>query len=240
MRPTKTFDKERISLNLARLKKAGENFEVVIDPDKIIDYKKNKIPDLREVLLYEKIFSDAKKGFAASEEHMESIFETVDPIKVAKIILDEGEIQFTQEYRDEKRREKRNKIIDIITRNALDPRTGLPHPRVRIENAFEEAKIRIDDMSDAEDQIKDIVSALKPILPIKIGVKEIQVKFPSKFAGKSYSVVEKYGKILQDNWLSDGSWLCTVEIPAGIQNEFFDEINKLTHGEVESKVVREK
>ncbi len=240
MKNFKSFDQEKVSLNLARLKKGGEVFEVIINPDKVIEYKKNTTMDVREIILYEKIFSDAKKGLEASHEHMNSFFNTVDPLIVAKIILGEGEIQFTQDYRDQKRKEKKNRILDIIIRNAIDPRTGLPHPRMRIENAFEEAKIKIDDFKDPEDQVNLIVSALKPILPIKLAIKELRVKIPNPYGAKAYSIVERFGKILIDNWQSDGSWVCTVEIPAGLQNDFFDALNKLTHGSIESEVIREK
>lgn len=239
IKPTKTFDKERLAVNLARLKKGGETFEVIIEPDNVLLYKKNKM-DAKEVLLYEKVFSDAKKGFEASSELMKTIFGTESPIDVAKVILDTGEIQFTQEYRDQKRQEKLKRILDIIVRNAIDPRTHLPHPRNRIEAAVDEAKVRIDDFKDAEDQVTDVISALKPILPIKFATKEIQIKIPSAYAGKAYSVLERYGKLTKNDWLNDGSLLCVIEIPAGLQNEFFDAINSLTQGNTESKVLSEK
>ncbi|MFH2021514.1 MAG: ribosome assembly factor SBDS [archaeon] len=239
MKPIKSYDQERVHLNLAKLKKAGEHFEVVIDPDKILDYKQKKI-DLKELLLYEKVFADAKKGLEASDELIKNVFGTDDPLAIAKIIVTEGEIQFTQEYREQKRKEKLNKIIDVIARNAVDPRSGLPHPRVRIEAAMEEAKIKVDDQKDAEDQISEIVHKLKPILPIKFALKEIEVRIVPQYAAKAYSTVERFGKLLQSDWLTDGSWMCVVEIPAGIQNDLFDALNKLTHGSVESKILREK
>lgn len=239
MKPSKTFDKPKLSLNLAKLKKSGENFEVIIDPEKIVEFKNRKI-EANEVLLYEKIFSDAKKGFEASSELIKNVFDTEDPLTIAKEILTNGEIQFTQEYREQKRKEKLNKIVDIIVRNAIDPRSGLPHPRGRIESAIEEARVKVDNFKDAEDQINDVIRKLKPILPIKFAIKEIEVKIPSQFAGKAYATVERFGKITKDNWLTDGSWLCTVEIPAGLQNEFFDSINKLTQGNIESKILSEK
>jgi ribosome maturation protein SDO1 len=239
MRPVKTFDKDKLSLNLAKLKKNGEHFEVIIDPDKVVDYKNKKI-DEREVLLYEKVFSDAKKGFEASSELIENVFGTTDAYSVATIILQTGEIQFTQEYREQKRKEKLNRILDIIVRNAIDPRSGLPHPRNRIESAIDEARIKVDDLKEPEDQIKDVLSKLKPILPIKFAVKEIQIKIGSNYGAKAYATVQSFGKILKDEWLNDGSWLCNVEIPAGMQNEFFDALNKLTQGSVESKVISER
>ncbi len=238
MKPVKTFDREKLSVNLAKLKKSGQNFEVIIDPDKVIEYRSKKA-EVKDVLMYEKVFSDAKKGYEASPEQIKAVFGTDNLIQAAETILNNGEIQFTQEYREQKRKEKLNRILDIITRNAIDPRTGLPHPRNRIESAMDEARVRIDDLKEPEDQISDVVTALKPILPIKIGVKEIQVKITPQYAGKAYSVVARFGKIKQDNWQTDGSWICSVEIPAGIQNEFFDALNKLTQGTVESKVLKE-
>jgi len=204
-----------------------------------MDYKK-KIIDAKDVLMYEKIFYDARRGLEASHEHMKTVFGTEDTREMAKIILDEGEIQFTREYREQKRKEKWNRILDIIVRNAIDPRTGFPHPRTRIENAIAEAKVKIDDLKEAEDQVNGVVSALKPIIPIKFSIKEIEIKIPTVHAGKGYSVVQRFSKIMSDRWLSDGSWECLVELPAGLQNEFYDALNKLTHGDFESRVVRER
>ncbi|MBT3720881.1 ribosome assembly factor SBDS [archaeon] len=237
MKSFKTFDKEKVSFNLAKLKKGGEMFEVIIDPDKILEFKKGKLK-AKESVMYEKVFFDAKKGLEASSEIMNKVFNTENVVEVIDVILNDGEIQFTQEYREEKQKEKFNRILEIISRNAIDAKTGLPHPRNRIESAMEEARVKIDVFKDAEEQVDDIVHKLKPIIPIKLAMKEIQIKIPAQYTGTAYGVVSKYGKILMDNWLNDGSWLCSVEIPAGIQNDFFDALNRLTQGTVESKVLR--
>ena len=212
-------------------------FEVIIDPDKILEFKKGKLK-AKESVMYEKVFFDAKKGLEASSEIMNKVFNTENVVEVIDVILNDGEIQFTQEYREEKQKEKFNRILEIISRNAIDAKTGLPHPRNRIESAMEEARVKIDVFKDAEEQVDDIVHKLKPIIPIKLAMKEIQIKIPAQYTGTAYGVVSKYGKILMDNWLNDGSWLCSVEIPAGIQNDFFDALNRLTQGTVESKVLR--
>ncbi|MCM2324937.1 MAG: ribosome assembly factor SBDS, partial [Candidatus Woesearchaeota archaeon] len=205
--------------------------------EKIVDFKNKKV-DVKEILLYDKIFSDVKKGYSASEEVMKSAFGTTDSLEIAKVILNEGEIQLTQEYREQKRKEKHNRILDIITRNAIDPRSGLPHPRNRIESAMEEAKFKVDELKNAEDQVNDVVAKLRPILPIKFATKEIEIKIGHQYAGKVHATVGRYGKVLSENWLTDGSWFGVVEIPAGLQNDFFDALNKLTHGGVESKIVK--
>ncbi|MBU0757504.1 MAG: ribosome assembly factor SBDS [Nanoarchaeota archaeon] len=239
MRPTKIFDQEAVKFNLVRIKKGGQTFEVIIDPDRMLEYKNKKISDVREVLRSEELFFDAKRGEVASESILQGIFNTSDTLKIAELMLHEGDVQFTQEYRDKIRADKRNKIIEMIARNAIDPRTKLPHPRVRIEAAFDEAKVRIDEVKDANSQIETIVDKLRSILPIKFATKEIQVKIGPTYAAKSYATVEKFGKIKFNNWQTDGSWVATVEIPAGLQNDFFDALNKLTHGEVESKIIGE-
>lgn len=234
-----TFDKEKVTFNLAKLKKGGQNFEIVVDPDLAIDFKQGKEVDIEDVLKYEKIFEDAKKGELAPEIETQKILDTIDPLKVAKIILEEGEIQLTAEHRQKLRDEKRNKIISIIVGNGIDPRTKLPHPRVRIENAFEIAKISIAEMVKAEDQVENIIRKLQPILPISFKKKRIAIKVPGTYAGKAYSVLQNSAKLEKEEWLNDGSFACVIEIGAGFAIDLFDKLNGMTHGEVESKELDE-
>ncbi|MBW3015745.1 ribosome assembly factor SBDS [Candidatus Woesearchaeota archaeon] len=232
-----TYDKERIHLNLARLKKGGEIFEIDIDPDKAIEFKEGKNVDIKDILKAEKVFSDAKKGLLASEERMKSLFGTDDPIEVAKVIIEDGEVQLTAEYRQMVRDNKRKRIIEIIHRNGIEPKSGLPHPLQRLENAFAEAKIKIDEFAPEEKQVQEIMKKLKPILPIKFEVREIEVIIGAEYAAKAYPTVKSFGKLLRDQWQSDGSWRCVIEIPAGMQEDFFDKLNSMTHGEVQTKLL---
>jgi ribosome maturation protein SDO1 len=223
---------EKLKINLARLKKANQTFEISVDPDLAIKFKKGEPTDIREVLKAEQIFSDTKKGEIASETKLKEIFHTTDILKIAETIIKEGEIQLTSEYRQEKREQKKKKLIELIHRNAVDPTTNLPHPPQRIELAFEEAKINIDEYKSAEEQIEDILSKLKPIIPIKFEQSNLTLQIPPAYAPKAYSLVQKYSKILKENWNSDGSWTATVEIPAGLKAEFIDKLNSFTHGEI--------
>lgn len=228
------------NLHLARLKKGDNTFEVVIDPDLAMDFREGKDVQILDVMKNDKVWFDAKKGQEASHERLESLFETDDILKVAEIIIKEGDIQLTAEYRAKKRDELRKKILTMIQVFGIDPKTKLPHPMTRIEAAFDEGKIRIDENQTVERQIQDIVKKLRPILPIKIAVKEIQVKIPAESAGKAFGTVSKFGKILSENWMNDGSWLGIVEIPGGMETDFYDTINKVCKCEVEAKVLAEK
>ncbi len=227
-----TNPSERLKLNLARLKKAGMLFEINVDPDLAMKFKKGEDVDIREVLKAEQIFSDAKKGELASEDKLTDVFHTKDTLKIAEIIIKDGEIQLTSEFRSEQREKKKKKIIGLVHKNGIDPSTKLPHPLTRIENAFQEAKIKIDEHKSAEEQFDKIASELKAVLPLSFEKAKLTVTISPSFAPKAYPVVQKYGKFLKENWNSDGSWTVVLEIPAGLKPEFIDKLNSFTHGEV--------
>lgn len=222
---------------IARIRKEGRTFEILVDCDNALELKKGKDIPMEDIVATDDIFKDVKKGEKASENELKTIFNTNNPSEIAAIIIKKGEIQLTQDHKEKLREELRKKIVNLIHKNAVDSQTGLPHPTQRIENAMNEARVKINDYQSAEEQIEKVLSQLKPIIPIKFEVIEVTLKIPAKFAGQSFSTLKKY-KLLKDSWDSDGSLIAVVEIPAGIQEEFFNEINKITHGETESSIER--
>ena len=233
-------EKKHVHLNLARIKKDGEMFEVDVDPDLAIKYKKNPASiDIREVLRVENIFKDAQKGLVASGKRMEEFFGTDETLEVAAYIIKNGEIQVSADYRNQLREMKRKRIISIIHQNGIDPRTKAPHPAQRIEAAFEEAKVRVDENRSAEDQVQHIVDQLRKVLPISFSKKQIWMHIPAQFATKSQGIVRSMGSIVKESRNIDGSWEVTVEIPGGLQEEFFDKLNNLTKGMIETRILKE-
>lgn len=225
-----SIDEERFSVNTAWMKKDGEHFEVVVDPDLAIAFKQTGAGDIHDIVKSGHVFFDAKKGEKASEQQMKTFFGTSDEFQIATIIIKEGELQLTKEHRDKLRAQKRKRIISIIQRNAADPRTKLPHPITRIELAFDEAKIRIDELKRAEDQVQDIVKKLQPILPIRFEQKVLHIHLPALHAAKLHGLIASYGTLKKQEWLNDGSWSGEVEVPAGIALECIDMLNNKTHG----------
>ncbi|MBW2966971.1 ribosome assembly factor SBDS [Candidatus Woesearchaeota archaeon] len=235
-----SMDQERVSFNLARLKKGGKVFEVVIDPDNAIAYKRGSGVDIKEVLRGEKVFFDAKKGVFASENDMKALFNSSEPVKVASVILKEGEIQLTKEYRDALREQKRRRILALIQRNAIDPKTKLPHPLTRIENAFEQAKCRIDEFRSAEEQVDEVVKSLRTLLPLRIEQVVLQIEVPPQFAHQAYGQLKNLGDMKGETWGNDGGVVVRLEIPAGLQEEVMNKMNNLTHGGVDIRIIDEK
>ena len=212
------------------------NFEISVDPDAALKYKQGEV-GLGDVLLADGIFSDAKKGLHHTNDDLMKVFQTTDTQKIADVILKQGEIQSTSEHRSEERDQKKKKLITMIHMQAIDPKTGLPHPPNRIEAALGEGKIHLDYNKTVEEQFDDIVRKLRPIIPIRIEMATLEVTIPSQYSGKAYNVVASNSTMVKDTWNSDGSWTVSVEVPAGFKPEFIEKLNALTHGEV---VVKEK
>jgi len=120
----------------------------------------------------------------------------------------------------------------------VDPKTDLPHPPQRIENALVEVKAHIDDLKPAEQQVKDLVNKLKEVLPLKYEIREVQVIVEPQYSGRVIPLVRKYGKILNEEWMNDGSLNVVLELPAGLQEEFEREMNNLTHGNLNMNILK--
>ena len=217
----------------------GDNrFELYVDPDAAYAYKEGRKPDLKNILVSEEIYSDAKKGERAKAEPVQKTFGTSDIVKILEFILKNGEIQLTTEQRKKKLEEKRKQIVAILLREAIDPRTNAPHTQLRIENALDEARISLDPFKDPRDQLPDIIKELRLILPLKFEKIRIAVKISPLYAHKCYSVLKNYG-MMQEEWAKDGSFIAVVEIFGGMQGEFYDRVNKLTNGSVETKLLKQ-
>ena len=152
---------------IARLKTHGQSFELLVDCDNALLLKEGREVAIRDVLAAMNVFSDAKKGIAASETAMKQIFGTSDVEEVARQIIKKGEVQITQEHREKIREQKKKQAIDIIHRNGVDPKTHSPHPITRLENALKEAKFHFDERKPVQEQVQEALKALKPILPIR-------------------------------------------------------------------------
>ena len=220
---------------IAKIKKEGKEFEILVDCDKALELRKGKSVGIDDILAVDDIYKDVKKGEKASEHDLKKIFGTDDTRDVAKIIIKQGVVQLTREHLAREREAKRKQIISIIHRDAVDPKTGIPHPPQRIENAMEEAKVHIDENKKAEDQVDDIVAKLKPIIPIKFEKKKVEVIIPAQFSGQCLSVFKSYN--VAEEWLGDGRLKGVVELPAGVVDEFFGKLNGICHGEVESRIL---
>jgi ribosome maturation protein SDO1 len=222
---------------IARLTKDNEHFEVLVKPPKALDYRNGKIASITEALAAETIFSDANKGTRVKEDDLKKAFGTTDPLKIADTILKKGTLQLTTDQRRKMVDDKRKQIIDFISRQAVDPKTNLPHPPMRIENALEQLRYPIDPYKPVEEQAKDIVKLLRPILPLKIEQVSLSVHVPTEHAARAYGAIKSSGTIKREEWRSDGSWSGIIEMPAGSYASFLNKLGDVTKGSGEAKII---
>jgi ribosome maturation protein SDO1 len=222
---------------VARLESYGERFEVLVDPDQAMRIRQGEEIDMEEVVAADSVFSNAAHAERASDEALLKVFKTTEFEPAALRIIRKGEIHLTSEQRRHLTAEKRNRVITFIARNAVNPQSGFPHPPQRIELAMEEARVSIDPFKSVEEQVKEVVKALRPLLPIRFEEVRIAVKIPADYAARAYGELQTATTVEQNEWQKDGSWIAVVRIPAGIQEEFYDLINKISRGNAETRIV---
>ncbi|MHC1608701.1 MAG: ribosome assembly factor SBDS [Candidatus Methanofastidiosia archaeon] len=220
---------------IARLKTHGEKFEVLVDPFKARKIKQGDCET--DFMASPHIYKDVSSADEAQAGVLQKVFGTENVEEIAVIILRKGEIHLTSEQRKEMLEEKKKSIVSYIARNAVDPKTGYPHPIIRIENAIEKANIHVDIFKSTEKQIDDTVKKIRPLIPLRFEMRKIAVKVPSAYAGKMHGILATFGQVLKEEWANDGTLFVLVEITAGLQNEFFDKINAVTKGDAEIKIM---
>lgn len=219
---------------VAHISVAGEKFEIFVDPNLALEFKLGKKKDFNNVMIVEEVFKDAKKADHISGEKLKKAFGTEDPIEIGKRIVLNGEVPITTDQKRAMIEEKTKKIIAILARETIDPRTNAPHTPTRIEKALEEVKIHVDPFKPAEQQVQTAIAALRPILPMKVDTARLAVKIPADLAQKLYGSFKEYN-VQQEEWAGDGSLIVVVEIPAGLQTDFFEKVNRLTAGKAQIK-----
>jgi ribosome maturation protein SDO1 len=222
---------------IARLELRGHKFEIIVHPDKALQFKEgNKRISIDDVLIGDYIYKDVRKGLKASPEELRQLFGVADYKKVAEQILRKGELQLTTEQRRKLLEAKRRQIVMFISKSAIDPRTKTPIPPQRIEKAMDEARVAVDLYKSIEEQATHIIKAISRYLPIKIATAYITIKVSPEIAARAYSELRRLGNLKGEKWLSDGSLKVEVEVPAGMQAEVIDKVNRLTKGTAEITV----
>ena len=230
--------KESTKFTTVKLTIAGEHFEILVNPDSALSFKQGRDVELSSVIAVDEVYSDANKGLRAGNEKLKLHFGTDDHSKAAVEVLRRGQLNLTQEQRKRLTEEKRRAVIALISKNFVDPRTTLPHPPTRIEQAMQEARVSIDPFQDANEQMKTTVEALRTILPLKSEKVKLQVRVAAQYSGQTIGILKNFGEILKEDWGADGTLSAIVEIPAGGQPGLLDRLGSTTKGAAQVTVVK--
>ena len=215
----------------------GSKFEILVKPDPALEYKLGKKQDIAGVLISDTIYSDSGKGTKAPTEKLMAAFGTDDQTEIAKKIIQKGNLSLTTDQRRKMTEEKRRQLIDHISKTYVDPRSHLPHPPLRIEQAMKDARVSIDPQRSAPEQVKEIVERLRSIIPLKSENMSLRLVIPAQYAAQSYSVLKTAGTLQSEEWQSDGSLKAILEIPAASRPVVIDRLGSITKGTASAEVV---
>lgn len=222
---------------VAKLESHGHRFEILVDPESTDRIKAGEI-DIDKDLAIDQIFKDARKGEKAGDETIKEVFNSNDVAVVAAEIVKRGEIHLTTDQRREMLERKRKQIVEIIVREAMNPQTNAPHPPARIVQAMEEAKVHVDPFKSANDQVQDVLKALKPLIPIRFERVKLAVKLSGDAYGRLYGELAKGGYIVREEWDRSGSWIGLIEVPAGLKGDILDLISRKGRDQAEVKILK--
>ena len=225
-------------VSVVRYSFEGEKFEILVKPDPALEYKLGKRKDISPILVSDEIYSDSSKGTRASSEKLQKAFKTEDSIAIAEIILQKGDLNLTTDQRRKMTAEKRKQIVTFISKTYVDPKSHLPHPPLRIEQAMEDGRVSIDPHKNAEEQVKDIVEKLRSIIPLKSENLVLEIIVPAQFAAQSYSVLKSNGTLQKEEWQSNGSLKAILEIPAAARPNVIDRLGSIIKGTASVEVVQ--
>ena len=219
---------------IARIRKGALHFEVLVDMDVALKFKKGESDYFS--LEIDRVFTDSKSGDIASVSELETSFGTADPVEIGKQIVKHGDIEVNQEHRDEEKEKKIKQVVDFLAKHAVDPKTGNPHTSERIKNALEQAHVNIKNIP-IENQIQEIIEKISAEIPIKLETKKVKITVPAVQTGRAYGLVAQYKE--KETWLGNGDLEVIISIPAGLIMDFYDKLNSMTHGSALTEEIKE-
>ena len=78
------------------------------------------------------------------------------------------------------------------------------------------------EMCIRDSQVSDAVKVLKPLIPLQF----ITIRLAFKIPGSSYGSVNQILRdlVVRQEWLTDGTWACVVEVPGGMKNDLISKV----------------
>jgi ribosome maturation protein SDO1 len=215
---------------LVRYRQGKHAFEVATLPGTVTKYREGVLKSIEDVLVTDIIFTDYHRGERASELDLKAAFgEGYRKGEVLERILHKGDFQLSAAERRQKLEQKRNEIIEYIHKNFVDPKSCLPIPRMRVEQALETIHPRIDMDQPADRQVAQIMSKLVVCMPMKKHQVEGTLRLPHTVLGASNAIVHSYCSVSREHYTSEGAVL-EVMIAPGDYDAFIKALNHVSKG----------
>jgi ribosome maturation protein SDO1 len=227
-----------VDVTVVRYSFEGEKFEILVKPDPALDYKLGKKKDVSAVLVSDEIYTDSGKGTKPGNEKLLKAFKTEDQAEIAQIILQKGILNLTTDQRRKMIDEKKKQIVQFIVKTYVDPKSHLPHPPIRVEQAMKDARVSVDPQKSVDEQVQDIVEKLRSIIALKSENLQLEIIIPAQYASQSYAVLKSVGSLKNEEWQNNGSLKAILEIPAAARPNVIDKLGSITKGSASVEVIK--
>lgn len=211
---------------ISRLTLHGEKFEIIVAPDPALNFKLTGKGDVRKILLVDEVYSDSRKGLRVPSEKLKRFFGTTDVYTIAERILKEGDLQLTGEQRRRMIESKRQQIVAMLSKLLLEPSTGNPIPSLRIEQSLSQTSVSIDPFKPPEEQVKNVVKALRQVLQFKVNEVVLTLACPQTLSNDVYGFANSMGEVDQTRVQKDKSVKITVRVPSATMSHFLESLGK--------------
>jgi len=219
----------------ARITKEGKHYEILVDLDEALKLKKGE-GSIGQAVLTNAVFHNIKSGEHASSEDLQKAFGTDNFEQVAEKIIKHGEVVLPADFIKKESEQKYKQVVDFLVKNAVSP-SGIPYTSDRIMNALQEAHVNIKN-KPIDTQISEIIEQLQKILPLKIEMKKLKITISAQHTGKAYGIINEYKE--SEEWLGNGDLVAILNVPAGLEMDFYDKLNSVTHGSALSEEIKGK
>ena len=105
---------------VARLRVGKLNFETMVDLESAMKLKKGIAVSVSDVIRDNFIYTDLKKGMKAGKAELELSFGTTELSAIVERIVKKGELEVTQEFRDEALENRKKQVIDFLSKINLE------------------------------------------------------------------------------------------------------------------------
>lgn len=218
------------SFQVVRMKSGKNIFEVLAKVGKTELFRQGKL-GINNVLASDEVFSGHhQKGEKATASDLKAAFGTESLPECAKQILLKGEVEFTAAERKAKADQRRLEIANYIQKYMCDPKTKLPHPLTRVQNALDTIKFHADPEINFDKQIQDVLKQIMTVLPCKKLEMEAVLTIPAEFIGAARGIVSKHCEVQKEDWADDGACLLSVTLVPGDYDVLTTALAQITKG----------
>jgi len=215
---------------IVRYQSKKNKFEIVCQNGAPLKYRNGKT-SVNNALMADQIFTNVTKGDIANPDVLKDVFGTDNINECCKIILENGEIQYTAQERKAFITEKTREIVYYLTKNYVDPKTKLPHPSVRIEQAMKKAKFVVDPNIDARNQAEQLLKKItgKQLMFAKAVLLTANLTIKHAHVNQCQNIISKNSTIINQEWTAEGC-IFTLELTQGDMDTLIVALNKPTNG----------